>query len=133
MTRYMLDTNMVSLIAKQHPHVLARLLETKPTQIYISNISLAEIYYGLARKPEAIKLHRIVHTLLKNLNISIFDETASQHYGTFKVHLQAQGKNLTPLDMLIASHADGLNMILVSNDQAFFQIQGLKVEDWTQS
>lgn len=133
MTRYMLDTNMVSLIAKQHPHVLARLLETKPTQIYISNISLAEIYYGLARKPEAVKLHRIVHTLLKNLNISIFDETASQHYGTFKAHLQAQGKNLTPLDMLIASHADGLNMILVSNDQAFFQIQGLKVEDWTQS
>lgn len=133
MTRYMLDTNMVSLIAKQHPHVLARLLETKPTQIYISNISLAEIYYGLAQKPEAVKLHRIVHTLLKNLNISIFDETASQHYGTFKAHLQAQGKNLTPLDVLIASHADGLNMILVSNDQAFFQIQGLKVEDWTQS
>lgn len=133
MTRYMLDTNMVSLIAKQHPHVLAHLLETKPTQIYISNISLAEIYYGLAQKPEAVKLHRIVHTLLKNLNISIFDETASQHYGTFKAHLQAQGKHLTPLDMLIASHADGLNMILVSNDQAFFQIQGLKVEDWTQS
>lgn len=133
MTRYMLDTNMVSLITKQHPHVLARLLETKPTQIYISNISLAEIYYGLAQKPEAVKLHRIVHTLLKNLNISIFDETASQHYGTFKAHLQAQGKNLTPLDVLIASHADGLNMILVSNDQAFFQIQGLKVEDWTQS
>lgn len=133
MIRYMLDSNMIALIAKEHPLVLAKLSTIKPHQVYISNITLAEVYYGLARRPDAVRLQRIMTTLLKKIQVSVFDEVASQHYGEFKANIHAQGKHLEPLDMLVASHADGLKMILLSNEQAFFKIQGLKVEDWTQN
>lgn len=45
--------------------------------------------------------------------------------------IQADGKALGALDMLIAAHALETRSVLVTNDQAFKKIVGLKVEDWT--
>ena len=41
------------------------------------------------------------------------------------------GRVLAPLDMLIAAHALSENAVLVTNDQAFRRMAGLKIEDWT--
>ena len=92
---------------------------------------LAEVLFGLAKKPEATRLHKATHLLLEQFNVAVFDEKMSEHYGQFKANLIRSGKNLTPLDLLIASHADGLGMTLISNDQAFFQLENFSVEDWT--
>ena len=45
--------------------------------------------------------------------------------------MEKQGKNLSPMDMLIAANAIANNCVLVTNDQAFVQVEALKVEDWT--
>jgi tRNA(fMet)-specific endonuclease VapC len=38
---------------------------------------------------------------------------------------------IAPLDLLIAAHALSVDAVLVTNDQAFRQIDRLLLEDWT--
>jgi tRNA(fMet)-specific endonuclease VapC len=45
--------------------------------------------------------------------------------------LAKRARIIASLDLLIAAHALGTGGVLVSNDQAFRQIEGLLLEDWT--
>ena len=38
---------------------------------------------------------------------------------------------LAPLDLLIGTHALAVDAVLATNDHAFAQLDGLRVEDWT--
>jgi tRNA(fMet)-specific endonuclease VapC len=38
---------------------------------------------------------------------------------------------LSPLDLLIASHALAAEAVLITSDKAFSRIPGLTVQDWT--
>lgn len=131
MKRYMLDTNMVSLIIKQHPTVLYHLLSVPKEQLCISAITLAEIEYGLAKKPHAHTLHRVMKEFLCRIDVMDFDAHVATHYGHFKAQMEQAGKNLASFDMMIASHADYLHLTLISNDQAFFKLPHFHVQDWT--
>lgn len=62
-----------------------------------------------------------------------WDSATAECYGAVRAELERQGKLLGPLDLLIATHALGAGAVLVTNDQAFFQVAGLRVEDWVDS
>lgn len=129
--RYLLDTNIISHILRQQPHVMAKLQSVPMADLYISAVTHAELMYGLAKNPDAHTLHRAVHELLLRVTLLPFDAQASGHYGPFKAQVEHSGKTLAPLDMMIAAHASASDAVLVSNDAAFQKIAGLRVEDWT--
>lgn len=129
--RYMLDTNTVSDIVKCRPKVLENLKKNASEKLCISTIAHAEIMYGLARKPEAVKLSKATRALLKRVQIIEFDEQTSSDYGGFRREMELSGKNLQPTALLIASHAHSFGAVLVTADKAFERIAGLAVEDWT--
>lgn len=136
MKNYMLETNTISFLVRsimrgEYNPIQDKLARCHQSQLFLSNIVLAEVLFGLENKPEAHRLHKAVHLLLEQFNIVVFDGAMSEHYGRFKAKLVKSGKSLTPLDLIIASHADGLGMTLVSNDSAFFEVEWLAVEDWT--
>ncbi|WP_274571199.1 type II toxin-antitoxin system VapC family toxin [Neisseria leonii] len=130
---YLLDTNMVSHILRQQPNVMAKLQSVPMADLHISAVTHAELMYGLAKKPDAVKLHRAVHELLLRVSVLPFDDQVSTHYGNFKSQAEQAGKSLAPLDMMIAAHGSAVGAVLVSNDAAFQKIAGLNVEDWTKS
>lgn len=130
MPKYLLDTNMVTHILRENPNVLAKVSQLSVADIGISSLTLAEISYGFA-KTEKVKMQRLFKALLLRLTVLPFDEKIAHHYGMFRVNIEKQGKSLAPLDLLIASHADAVQAVLVSNDKAFYQIPNLRVEDWT--
>lgn len=127
---YMLDTNMVSHIIRQNPKAITRLLNIPIHTLCISAITEAELYYGLAKRPEAVKLKKLIDEFLLRVDVMPFDSSVAKIYGEFKTQAESLGKNLAPLDMQIAAHAFSLNAILVTNDQAFKQIPNLQIEDW---
>ena len=53
------------------------------------------------------------------------------HYGALRADLERHGRILGTIDLLIAAHAQTVQAVLVSNDQAFRQVEGLILEDWT--
>jgi tRNA(fMet)-specific endonuclease VapC len=129
--RYLLDTNIVSHLIKDHPVVSQRIVKVPITSLCISVITEAELYYGLAKRPEAKRLHLVVEEFLKRVDVLPWDSAIVKNYGFIRAEMERQGKNLAPLDMLIAAHALSVDAVLVTNDKAFYQVGGLTIEDWT--
>ena len=130
MKRYMLDTNAVSALIKQQPAVVKKVCSLPMHALYISAITEGELRFGLAKRPEATRLHQAVLELLKRVDVLPWDHSVTQTYGTVRAGLEAQGKTLGALDLLIASHALSTDAVLVSNDRVFRQVSGLIIEDW---
>lgn len=127
----MLDTNTVSNFLKQHPKVTKRITSQPMDRLCLSVVSEGELLYGLARKPEAKNLHRVVQEFLKRIDVLAWNSDVAKHYGSLRAELEARGNQLGPLDMQIAAHAFSIGATLVTNDQAFKKVKKLKVEDWT--
>ncbi|MDX2267147.1 MAG: type II toxin-antitoxin system VapC family toxin [Bryobacter sp.] len=130
--KYLLDTNTASFIIKGNPPAVRRRLAKLPaSRIAISTITEAELRYGVARRPDAIKLNPIVEGFLARVEILPWTSSAAMEYGALRADLEAAGLPMGNLDLLIAAHALAEGLILVSHDAAFRRIKRLKVEDWT--
>ena len=130
--RYMLDTNVVSHIMQgRDAALLARLTQVPVGQAVISSVTLAELEYGLHRKGHPPRLKAAMTQVLLRMDVLPWDEAVARCYGAFCSNLEAQGINLSDLDMMIAAHAVATDATLVSRDKAFAQVpDGLRLEIW---
>lgn len=128
---YMLDTNTVSHIIKSNSTVIQHLIDVPMSSLAISAITNAELFFGLAKRPEAKKLHLAVNEFLLRVQVLPWDSSITKTYGELRCNLESIGKPLAPLNLLIASHALSLNAILVTNDHAFSHVNNLQIQDWT--
>ena len=129
---YLLDTNTASYIIKGNvPAVRRRLVRVPMAQIFISAVTEGELRYGVARRPEATKLERIVEEFLLRVTVLPWDSDAAKQYGYLRADLERVGQPIGNLDMMIGAHALAVGAILATNDRVFTRIKKLKVEDWT--
>ena len=127
----MLDTNAVTAIIKDSSKTLSAIMNERP--FCISVITEAELRFGLARRAVNIELRRIVENYLASVDILPWTSASAQRYGLLRAELDALGKPLAPMDLLIASHAMAEDCTLVSADRAFTQVHGLRLLDWSTS
>jgi tRNA(fMet)-specific endonuclease VapC len=127
----MLDTNVVSHLLKGHPSVAKHVVAVPMASLCISAITEAELLFGLAKRPDAKRLHMVVQEFLRRVDVLPWDSSAAEYYGIVRANMERQGKTLASLDLLIATHALSVNAALVTNESAFSQLAGLHIEDWT--
>jgi tRNA(fMet)-specific endonuclease VapC len=125
----MLDTNAISALVKGQAGGLSKTLERR--SFCISVISEAELRFGLARRPVNADLRSIIDNLLLATDIRPWNSACAERYGKLRAELEALGKPLGPMDLLIAAHALAEDCTLVSADRAFAHVPGLRVLDWT--
>lgn len=130
--RWMLDTSAVSDLLRTQGRMLQRASEHPMASLCMSVITEAELRYGLAKRPEALRLHEAVRQLLLRVQPLLWDSSVAAVYGPLRARLQAQGLPLSPLDQQIAAHALAVGAVLVTRDQAFAQVPDLQLEDWSQ-
>ena len=131
MRRYMLDTNTVSLLLRQHPAVLRQVTAVPMAALGISAITEGELLFGLAKRPAARRLHAAVREFLRRVEVLPWETAAAERYGTLRAGLERAGKVLGPLDLLIAAHALDRQAVLVTNDRAFGMVEHLGLADWS--
>ena len=129
--RYMLDTNTVSHLVKQHPNVVQHVVGVPMFSLCVSAITAGELLYGLARRPDAGRLQAAVSEFMRRVDVLPWDFSAAERYGIVRATLDRAGKPLGSLDVLIAAHALAVGAVLVTNDRAFNQVAQLRIEDWT--
>jgi tRNA(fMet)-specific endonuclease VapC len=130
---YLLDTNLASYVIKGSVPAVQRHIGRVPmAQLAISAVTEGELLYGVARRPEATRLHAIVKEFLLRVSIAPWDSDVARHYGTLRAAFERQGRPIGNLDMMIGAHALALGAVLVTNDQAFSRIKGLKIENWAE-
>jgi len=130
---YMLDTNICIYIIKKKPNeVFDRFNNLTIGDVGISSITLAELQYGIQKSSNSDKNRDALQKFLTPIEIIDYGYEATVEYGKIRAELEKNGVPIGPLDMLIASHAKSLNLILVTNNvREFERIVGLKIENWT--
>lgn len=68
-----------------------------------------------------------------NVQIHLWDSQVARQYAILRFELEKRGHPMDYPDMMIASHALALDAVLVSNDQVFRNVRGLRLEDWTRA
>lgn len=133
MIKYMLDTDICSYIMRERPiQVLKRFDTLKMDQFCLSIISYAEFVYGIQRSVNPEKHQSVVDQFITHVDLLPWDRSAAEHYGQIRVDLEAQGKTIGNMDMMIAAHSRSQGMVLVTNNEKHFQrVSDLNIENWT--
>jgi tRNA(fMet)-specific endonuclease VapC len=130
--RYLLDTNTASYIIKGNfPRVRERLMRVPMSEVGISVVTEAELRFGVARLPQAVKLRIAVEEFLLRVEILPWNSDAAESYANLRAALEEYGEPMGNLDLMIASQALSVGTTLVTNDRVFKRVSGLRIEDWT--
>jgi tRNA(fMet)-specific endonuclease VapC len=131
---WMLDTNIaIEVIRGKSAGLLARLTAHRVGDLCLSSISVAELWYGVAKGQQAAQNTSALESFLRPLVVAPFDERAAAMYGRVRAELARRGAPIGPLDTLIAAHALSLEATLVTNNVSeFSRVSGLSLEDWTE-
>ncbi len=131
MILYMLDTNTVSAAIRGCAPVDARLAQLEPEHWCISAITRSELRYGVALKPDAARLARVVEAFLQAASAAPWDEAAADQHGRLRAHLKLKGARIGDFDEMIAAHALATGAILVTDNVRHFErVDGLILENW---
>jgi len=130
--KYVLDTNTVSALMRGVPSVAARLAKTPRADVAISQVTVAEIEFGLRYLP-ASKRRRLLQeqwgTIASELIRLPWDDPVSRAFGERKAHLERSGRRMSDFDLAIAAHAIAFGLIVVTADAAFERL-GIRRENW---
>ena len=131
MTRYLLDTNIVSdLVRNPQGRVAEHIREVGDARVCTSIIVAAELRYGAARR-ESPRLTAQLEAVLGALEALPFEAPADTTYGEIRSRLERAGEPIGGNDLLIASQTIALDYTLVTdNEREFARIDDLTRENW---
>lgn len=130
MTRYLLDTNIISNATKPIPSepLLEWMAEQTDESLFISSLSVAEIWREIWEKPAGRKRRELEEWFrgpegppsLFRGRILPFDENAALVWGRLMAVGSLAGQPRSALDMVIAATAQSNNCILVTDNEKHF-------------
>jgi tRNA(fMet)-specific endonuclease VapC len=130
--RYLLDTNIVSYFVRgSHPQLAERLFHTPFDELAVSAVAEAELRFWIIQRPPNARIRVGVEDFLMRVPSLPWDSGAAQSCARTREILKRQGRVLSTEDLMIAAHALSLGLTLVTHDQVFSFVDGLKTEDWT--
>ena len=131
MTRYLLDTNIVSdLVRNPQGKIAEHIRKVGEQSICTSIIVASELRYGAAKR-QSSRLTAQLNAVLDPLEVVPFEAPADVAYGSLRARLERGGQPIGANDLLIAAHAISLGYSIVSdNDREFGRIPGLVCENW---
>lgn len=134
MTRYLLDTNIISNVVKPapSPSLLAWMGTQKDEDLFIASLTVAEVRRGILDKPAGRKREALdawfngpdgPQALFAG-RVLAFDESAGLVWARLMAEGKTAGRPRNPLDMIIASVAVANDCVVVTdNDKDFADIE----------
>jgi tRNA(fMet)-specific endonuclease VapC len=132
MPLYMLDTDTCAFIMRGPSEGLSRRLRATPLQEQaISEVTFAELLYGVRVSSKSKQNRDVVDAFVKHVSILDWTEGAAEHYAEIRAHLHKKGQMIGANDLMIAAHARDADAILVTgNEREFRRVPALKIENW---
>ncbi|MDN5752932.1 MAG: type II toxin-antitoxin system VapC family toxin [Nitrosospira sp.] len=135
MTRYLLDTNIISNVIKSEPSqaLLEWLRTQRDSDLYIASLTVAEIHRGILEKPSSRKRTALDAwfvgpegpQILFAGRILPFDERAGLLWAKLMADGKIAGRSRSGLDMIIAAVASANDCVIVTDNERDFS--GLEI------
>jgi len=131
LSQYLLDTNICIYYIKGLYDLKSKFEEVGPENCFISEITLAELKFGVAKSKAKEKNQKALDNFLSGIQIlPIFP--ALDIYASEKARLQKSGKIIDDFDLLIGVTAVSFDLTMVTNNTSHFnRLNDIKLEDWT--
>lgn len=130
--KWLLDTDTVIYYMNEMPHVVGRLESTRPSDRFLSLITLGELFFGIFRSAHTERNLRRYRRFFASVKLLPFTPTIAERFGTIKVELARRGEIIADNDIWIAAHALVHGAALVTNNERDFgRVPGLRTENWT--
>ena len=128
MAEYLLDTNIVIAFFAGDAEVKSQFASAD--KVGIPSIVLGELYFG-AEKSEQVQ-QNITRTddFASQIVVLACDADTARWYGIVRNRLRVKGRPIPEGDIWIAAVALQYDMILVTRDSHFNDVQDLKLERW---
>ncbi|PIY09002.1 MAG: VapC toxin family PIN domain ribonuclease [Flexibacter sp. CG_4_10_14_3_um_filter_32_15] len=127
--KFLLDTNILIALFKHEKAIIEKLSE-QDNICYTSFITIGELYYGAFNSFKIEENLLQLSKLRQVIPILKSSDTTSMLYGKIKTGLKQKGKPIPENDIWIAALAKEHDLILVTRDKHFEEIEDLKVEKW---
>lgn len=131
MKKYLLDTNICIFYIKGKFGLDKKFETANSENSFISEITLAELKFGIEKSEKKEKNKQAVEKFLKGVTVlPIFH--ALDLYASEKARLQKAGTPVHDFDLLIGATALRYNLTLVTNNTEHFnRLSDIVLEDWT--
>jgi tRNA(fMet)-specific endonuclease VapC len=131
--KYLLDTNIcIYAINERSDAVVKRLKHEGRENLTTSAVVAAELAFGVEKSNRSDARQQLM-LFLSGLQVLPWTEAAIWHYAQQRKILKEAGTPIGEMDLLIASHALGDDLTLVTNNMREFErVKGLKLENWAQ-
>jgi tRNA(fMet)-specific endonuclease VapC len=126
--KYIFDTNIIIALFNSEKEILEKVMQVEA--VYIPSIALGEMYYG------AYNSQKVSDNILKikefeiETDILACNANTASIYGRIKAELKKKGIKIPENDIWIASLAIENDLILVSRDKHFENIESLNLIKW---
>lgn len=130
MTRYLLDTNIISNVVKPAPSesLLAWMADQADADLFIASLTVAEVRRGILEAPEGRK-RRVLEAWFSGPEgpsalfagrVLPFDERAALAWARLMADGAARGRPRSALDMIVAAVAETNGCIVVTDNERDF-------------
>jgi predicted nucleic acid-binding protein len=129
-TRYLLDTNIISDVTKPVPSswLVDWISKQADEDLFISAMTVAEIWFGIARLPAGKKRKALEQWFegpespisLFSGRILSFDAKAGMIWGEIMAAGQKAGQSRSAIDMILAAVAEANDCTLVTDNERHF-------------
>ena len=129
---YLLDTDICIYILRNKPaEVLKRFSKLKPEQLFVSSITVSELYFGVENSLLQKQNHAALKKFLQTPTMMDFNEAAAVEAARIRHQLKIKGTPIGAYDVQIAAIAIANHFTLITNNtKEFKRVKNLKVENW---
>ncbi|MBR1404177.1 MAG: type II toxin-antitoxin system VapC family toxin [Treponema sp.] len=131
--QYLLDTNICISLLKNKYGIREKVIAAEPRNCFISEITIAELYYGAAKGERKAERAKDVEFIASKFEVlPIFP--ALELFGNLKAELETDGNRIDDFDILIGSTALVNNLVMVTdNEKHLSRLPNITIENWKQA
>lgn len=130
MRQYLLDTNICIYLLKDLYDIAAQIERCGRKNCFISEITLAELYYGASHSGQKEKKMQGIH-FIEDYFTTLPIRPSFEKFGDIKSLLRKQGLLIDDFDLLIGCTALQYRLTLVSENVKYLsRIPDMEIENW---
>lgn len=130
MRGYLLDTDIVVFLFRNKRGIAKRLSQLNPNDIYISEVTVAELEYGNHLSGRYEENREMLDAFLSSVNVVPFS-SAIMLYAKERNRLKTIGQGIEDFDLLIGCTSVSENLVMVTNNvKHYSRIEGIQIDNW---
>ncbi len=126
--RYLLDTNIIIALFASDARVQDHL--NKADEVFVPSIAVGELYFGALKSARPTENLARVDNFVSNIIVLGCDTDTALRYGEIKNALRMKGHPIPENDIWIAAVALQHDLVLITRDAHFGDIDNLQMAAW---